>query len=410
MSNKVKTFVKQSVVPKLRFPEFQDAGDWEVKPLSKICNVNPPSTKLPESFFYIDLGSVADGYLIAQKIIKKQDAPSRAQRLLKTEDIIFQIVRPYQRNNFFCNFNKENHYVASTGYAQLRAFESSRFLYHAIHTNDFVNIVISKCTGSNYPAINSSDLANIKLSIPDANEQQKISDCLSSIDELIIAESKKIDALKTYKKGLMQQLFPAEGETLPKLRFPEFQAAPDWEEKTLQELCSLQAGKFITASEIYEKKQKDLYPCYGGNGLRGFVKNYTHNGTYPLIGRQGALCGNINISEGSFYATEHAVVVTAKKGVNVNWLFYQLVRLNLNQYATGQAQPGLSITVLDKVCSTIPNSLIEQRKIADCLSSIDELITAESKKLDLLKAHKKGLLQQLFPSLESQEQGDSQCH
>ncbi|MDW8908252.1 restriction endonuclease subunit S, partial [Legionella pneumophila] len=127
--------------------------------------------------------------------------------------------------------------------------------------------------------------------------------------------------------------------------------------------------------------------------------SYTHNGTYPLIGRQGALCGNINISEGSFYATEHAVVVTAKKGVNVNWLFYQLVRLNLNQYATGQAQPGLSVAVLDKLYSTIPHSPIEQQKIADYLSSIDELITAENKKLDMLKKHKKGLMQQLFPTM-----------
>jgi type I restriction enzyme S subunit len=103
-------------------------------------------------------------------------------------------------------------YVASTGYAQLRANESKDFLFQAVHTDNFVERVIAKCTGSNYPAINSSDLADISLAIPSKGEQQKIADCLSSLDELIAAQTKKIELLKQHKKGLMQQLFPAPEE------------------------------------------------------------------------------------------------------------------------------------------------------------------------------------------------------
>ena len=186
--------------------------------------------------------------------------------------------------------------------------------------------------------------------------------------------------------------------TVPKLRFPEFWNAGEWEEKQLKFICQMQAGKFVSASDISEKYQKGLYPCFGGNGLRGYTKTYTHSGNYPLIGRQGALCGNIKLGVDQFHATEHAVVTTPKDNIDVNWLFYELNFLNLNRYATGQAQPGLSVEVLEKISIHIPEIEKEQQKIADCLCSIDSLIAAETQKLDTLKAHKKGLMQKLFPA------------
>jgi len=195
----------------------------------------------------------------------------------------------------------------------------------------------------------------------------------------------------------MQNLFPAEGETVPRLRFPEFQDSGDWEGKTLGEVCKMQAGKFVNASDIKDKKEDDLFPCYGGNGLRGYTKSNTHAGEYSLIGRQGALCGNVILAKGKFHATEHALVVTLDVSVNTIWLYYILNYLNLNQYATGQAQPGLSVDNLEKVSIQIPPLLTEQRKIAECLSSLDALIGAQGEKIALLKEHKKGLMQVLFP-------------
>ncbi|MDP3915852.1 MAG: restriction endonuclease subunit S [Bacteroidota bacterium] len=185
---------------------------------------------------------------------------------------------------------------------------------------------------------------------------------------------------------------------VPKLRFPEFRDTEAWKKKQLKNVCQMHAGKFVSASEISENKKDDLFPCYGGNGLRGYTKSNTHTGKYSLIGRQGALCGNITFATDKFHATEHAVVVTPKVDVDTDWLFYMLINLNLNQYATGQAQPGLSVENLEKVDISIPGKEKEQQKIATCLSSIDELIIAQSQKLDTLKVHKKGLMQQLFPA------------
>jgi type I restriction enzyme S subunit len=169
----------------------------------------------------------------------------------------------------------------------------------------------------------------------------------------------------------------------------------------LAECCHLQAGKFVRASEIHKDASNYRYTCYGGNGLRGYTDTFTHSGTYPLIGRQGAQCGNVNLAGNTFHATEHAVVASPLEGVDAIWLFYKLLSMNLNQYATGQAQPGLSVENLNKLLVRVPKQQNEQRKITDCLSSLDVLITSDKEKLDALKTHKEGLMQQLFPSLES---------
>ncbi len=183
----------------------------------------------------------------------------------------------------------------------------------------------------------------------------------------------------------------------PRLRFPKFKDAPRWECTTLSHACEMQAGKFIAASEIFETPDEAAYPCYGGNGLRGYTATFTHSGRYPLIGRQGALCGNIQFARGDFYATEHALVSSPKPGIHVDWLFYALNGLELNRFATGQAQPGLSVDVLKSVPCAIPRDEGEQQKIADCLTSLYEVIAAQRRKVEALKAHKRGLMQQLFP-------------
>lgn len=184
---------------------------------------------------------------------------------------------------------------------------------------------------------------------------------------------------------------------VPKLRFPEFRGTEAWKPSVLADACDMQAGKFVSASNISERIQNGFFPCYGGNGLRGYTATYTHHGTYPLIGRQGALCGNVRLVSGQFHATEHAVVTTPKAAIDVGWLYYSLDLLNLNRFATGQAQPGLSVDVLENVSLAVPPLELEQQKIAECLSSVDELLAAQARKVDALRTYKKGLMQQLFP-------------
>ncbi len=194
--------------PRLRFPEFRKAGPWEVKRLGEVCEINPTGADLPERFVYIDLESVEAGELVHRKIISREGAPSRAQRVLSPGDIVFQMVRPYQKNNLLFSLKDGEHYVASTGYAQLRAYGSAEFLFQLIHTDPYVAAVLEKCTGSNYPAINSSDLSEIHVHVPSLAEQQKIAECLTALDDLIRTQGARLEAHKAHKRGLMQQLFP----------------------------------------------------------------------------------------------------------------------------------------------------------------------------------------------------------
>uniref|UniRef100_UPI0028AA043E restriction endonuclease subunit S n=1 Tax=Chryseobacterium gleum TaxID=250 RepID=UPI0028AA043E len=176
------------------------------------------------------------------------------------------------------------------------------------------------------------------------------------------------------KKNKSVKNFP---NLLPKLRFPEFEE--NWKVTKLGDICKMQAGKFVSASEVLKETNNKLYPCYGANGLRGFTYSYNYEGEYSLIGRQGALCGNITRVYDKFYATEHAVVVTPKEEVHSTWLFYLLNYLNLNQYATGMAQPGLSVQNLLEVESIITDSIEEQEKIASLLLLIDSRIQTQKK-------------------------------
>ena len=159
---------------------------------------------------------------------------------------------------------------------------------------------------------------------------------------------------------------------------PHYENVPEgWCISTIGEVFNLQAGKNISANDIHECSQNFPYACYGGNGIRGYVSDYNRDGKFPIIGRQGALCGNVNFAEGKFYATEHAVVVTCFAGVNIEWARYVLEAMNLNQYATATAQPGLSVATVNEVEFMLP-PLNEQCRIAEfianCFEAIESLL------------------------------------
>lgn len=149
-----------------------------------------------------------------------------------------------------------------------------------------------------------------------------------------------------------------------------FEIPESWKWVRIGQILGLQAGKNITAANIYDQKSSEhSYPCYGGNGFRGFVSTYNREGHFALIGRQGALCGNINFADGRFYATEHAVVVEHYGLSDVIWSGWFLRALNLNQYATATAQPGLAVANLVKIPILLP-PLAEQKRIVAKLEAL----------------------------------------
>ena len=380
------------LVPKLRFPEFRNTAKWEIKHLRQACHMQA-------------------GKFVTAAEIREQSAqglfPCYGGNGLRGYTATFTHSGKYSligRQGALCGnvkqgigqFHATEHAIVVTpknGVAGDWLF----FVLDLMNLNRFA-------TGQAQPGLSVDVLEKLPVAVPiEETEQQKIADCLSSLDELIAAQARKVGALKTHKKGLMQQLFPREGETQPRLRFPEFRDAVEWLPKTLGDACKMQAGKFVSAADIHAQSASGFFPCFGGNGLRGFTVTQTHNGTYPLIGRQGALCGNVKLATGKFHATEHALVVTPNKGVEAVWLYYLLDLLNLNRFATGQAQPGLSVDVLEKVPAAVPEDEKEQQAISSCLTSLDTVIAAAIQELETLKTHKKGLMQQLFPSAEAVE-------
>ena len=174
---------------------MKNTYSWEQRKLSELAEFNP-KCNLPNSFEYVDLESVVGTEMISSRFEIKENAPSRAQRLAKKGDVFYQTVRPYQRNNYLFD-KEENNYVFSTGYAQLRPNCNSRYLLNLLQTDSFVNIVLNNCTGTSYPAINSSDLGNINvITTKNIREQTKIGEIFYRLDNLITLHQRECIHLK----------------------------------------------------------------------------------------------------------------------------------------------------------------------------------------------------------------------
>lgn len=195
---------KDETKPEIRFSGFTD--DWEQRKLGEIAEFNPKS-QLPDVFEYVDLESVVGTTLISHRTENRESAPSRAQRLARLGDVFYQTVRPYQKNNYLYDLPYDN-YVFSTGYAQLRPYGDSYFLLSRIQEERFVSSVLDRSTGTSYPAINSTDLSRIELTIPKENyEQQKIGTFFKQLDDTIALHQRQLEVLKNMKTSFLQKMY-----------------------------------------------------------------------------------------------------------------------------------------------------------------------------------------------------------
>ncbi|WP_301380259.1 restriction endonuclease subunit S, partial [uncultured Alistipes sp.] len=273
--------------------------------------------------------------------------------------------------------------------------------------------------------ISADEFFNIILPTPkDKEEQQKIAECLSSIDALIKAAENKIDELKAHKKGLMQQLFPAEGKSVPALRFPEFQNAGEWKPYKLNDFGSFFRGLTYSTADVSNDNDgigvlrstniqnnrlildKDLVfvnkTCTSEQRLqKGDVVICMSNGSKALVGKNAELDQDIsyNLTVGAFCSIFRPKNVFAKYLLQTD-SYTKFVALAIG----GGNINNLKNSDLENFVQFAPAKSEEQQKIADCLSSIDNLIIAQTNRLEALKAHKKGLMQQLFPNLNNHKE------
>ena len=219
--------------------------------------------------------------------------------------------------------------------------------------------------------ISADDFFDIDTTMPeDKVEQEKIGRLLKKLDTLITLHQRKYEKLVNIKKSMLDKMFPQNGASMPEIRFKGF--TDPWEQRKLGDLCvEFRSGEFISASDITETGE---YPVFGGNGLRGFTDRFNHDGEYTLIGRQGALCGNVNFAVGKSYFTEHAIAVRADKKNQTRFLYYLFSTMDLGQYSGQSAQPGLAVGNLVELKSTLPDKQ-EQEKISGVLTALDTLIT-----------------------------------
>ena len=237
-------------------------------------------------------------------------------------------------------------------------------------------------------------VAQLNLSLKDIGELEIIYPNLE-MQNKIIRSLDKAQGLRDKRKEQIEAL-----DELVKSKFIEMFGNPisnskGWDTKSLGDICELKAGKNIKAADIFEEATEELYPCYGGNGLRGYVKSYSHEGNINLIGRQGALCGNVKFAMGKFYATEHAVVTQPKVEMNSYWLYFVLTELNLNRLATGAAQPGLTVGALNEVQIPVVDIRL-QNQFVDFVNQVDKLKFEMENSLKELEDNFNSLMQKAF--------------
>lgn len=396
---------KNNKMPAIRFSGYTDA--WEQCKLSEVVTINP-KTELPDEFKYVDLESVVGTNLLGFQVIKKENAPSRAQRLASYGDVFYQTVRPYQRNNYlFENVDKDM--VFSTGYAQLRSKLDSYFLLTLVQNDNFVKVVLDNCTGTSYPAINGSGLGKITVYIPSNEvEANQIGKVFRGIDKSITLHQRKLEKLKLTKKALLQKLFPKNGSNIPELRFKGFTNA--WEQRKLESLFTKYEDKVNTPSSGYWRL-----------GLRSHCKGTFH--TYIDAGNELETAEMNRVKSGNFilnitFAWERALAVTNDEDQDklvshrfpqfkpnndlvIDFFKHTLMDKRFKHHLELSSPGGAGRNKVLKVADMLKYELLvpsikEQNEISSFLNHVDYIITLHQRKLEMLKNVKKGLLQKMF--------------
>ena len=398
--------INTKIVPKLRFPEFIVAGEWEEKLMEEVSPLQR-GFDLPSE--QIKPGNVPIVYSNGLRNFHNKGMAKGPGIVTGRSGTIGEI-----------HFIEQGEYWPHNTSLWVTSFKGNfpKFVYYLYKSIDIIRF----SSGSGVPTLNRNDVHAFKVYIPKSpDEQQKIAACLSSLDDLITAHTQKLDALKAHKKGLMQQLFPAEGETVPRLRFEEFKDSGEWEEKTLEILVDKVGSgttplggdkNYIKSGRPFVRSQNVGWGVFLLDDIV-FISESLHrdsaatelmlddvllNITGASIGR----CAVVNKYVAGGNVNQHVCIIRIKKDkLEPRYLNQYLIseygQRQIDSFQAGGNRQGLNFAQIRSFLIPIPPNFEEQQKIASCLSSLDQVITIQVERLDQLKTHKKGLMQGLFP-------------
>jgi len=410
------------MIPELRFPDFRDAESWKEKTLEEVAKyengkAHEQDIDVNGKFIVVNAKFIStDGEV--KKYTNTAFCPAKKGDILMVLSDV-----PNGRAIAKCFFvDKDDFYTVNQRICKLTPTKAEgKLLYYLLNRSPYF---LSFDDGAKQTNLKNEDVLNCPLLLPkEPNEQQKIATCLSSLDEVIAGNSQKLDSLKTHKKFLMQNLFPQEGETIPNYRFPEFVNDGEWNSTRLNKIASISSGgtpsrakteywngnipwastTLIDFNEI-KKVNEFITPL----GLENSSTKIFPKGTILMaMYGQGKTRGKVAILGLDASINQACAAITLKKGLNTNFVFQNLAGRydEIRSISNPGGQENLSGELIKNITICYPNVISgEQQKIAECLSSLDDLITSQSEKIEQLKLHKKGLMQGLFPKVEMEQE------
>ncbi|TAK93642.1 MAG: restriction endonuclease subunit S [Verrucomicrobia bacterium] len=410
---------KPNLTPKLRFPEFRKAKGWTEEELRIIADPVSERADNEDANNILTL-SGEHGLVLQSEYFGKQIAGTNADRYLKVQrdDFVYNDrVTKASAYGTIKRLTKHPHGIVSPIYKCFRFKNGEQpafwewYFEAGAHESELRGLANEGARAGRFN-VSIERFLSTSVQVPDPGEQQKIAECLSTLDELIGAESQKLDALQAHKKGLMQQLFPRAGETLPRLRFPEFQDEPEWEEKSVGDFGEVVTGStpstarpefygggipFVSPADIsdlrFVDETKTTLTALGFDETRPIRANSV------LFVCIGSTIGKVAQNRRECATNQQINSVVPNAEHSGAFVYYALVKdaERIAELAGIQAVPIVNKTLFSSVTLPVPK-LPEQQRIASCLSSLDDLIAAQSAKVEALKTHKRGLMQQLFPS------------
>jgi len=378
--------------------------------LGDLAQINPESlgigTPSDYSFKYIDISSVMQGIINWSRVQSYQfrDAPSRARRIVRHNDVLICTVRPGLQAHCFIDKSDYGDLIASTGFAVVRCGSdiNPRYLFYSLFGSDIPQQLRKKETGSNYPAVNERDIQDIIICCPAIKIQNEIAHILDTLDEAIQKTEQLIAKLKAIKQGMLHDLLTRGLDENGQLRDPvahpeQFKPSPlgpipkEWEIKEIGELATLEYGAGLT-----ENKRSGIgYPVYGSNGIVGYHDTFLIQGPGIIVGRKGSV-GSIHWSSDSFWPIDTTYYVNAKEEIGLRWFYWALQYSDLDRLDSSTGVPGLNRNDAYKIKLYKPK-YSEQNQIASILDTLENTIAKhEQNYLSKLRLLKKGLMHDLL--------------